>query len=40
MFEAIPNARFEVIPKAGHVCNMESPEVFNKHFVEFVGGIK
>jgi pimeloyl-ACP methyl ester carboxylesterase len=26
---AIPGARFEIIPGAGHLSNMEAPEAFN-----------
>jgi pimeloyl-ACP methyl ester carboxylesterase len=40
MFDKIPSARLEIIPKAGHMANMENPEVFNQHFAEFVSGIK
>lgn len=35
--DAIPEARLEVIPKAGHVSNMEQPEVFNEHVRRFCG---
>ena len=31
----IPNSRFEIIPDAGHVPNMEQPEVFNKLLTDF-----
>ncbi|HEV8627538.1 MAG TPA: alpha/beta hydrolase [Acidimicrobiia bacterium] len=36
MAKAIPNAYFEVIPDAGHVANLENPEVFNRAFSEFL----
>jgi pimeloyl-ACP methyl ester carboxylesterase len=32
---AIPNAHLLVIPNAGHVCNMERPDVFNLHVRAF-----
>ena len=31
-----PNVRFEVIPDAGHVCNVEAPEVYNRHLLRFL----
>ncbi len=31
----IPESKFEVIPNAGHVPNIEQPEIFNKLLVEF-----
>jgi pimeloyl-ACP methyl ester carboxylesterase len=34
--KAIPNARLEVVPNAGHVANLENPEVFNRAFAEFL----
>jgi pimeloyl-ACP methyl ester carboxylesterase len=30
MAKDIPNSQFEVIPKSGHLPNMEQPETFNK----------
>jgi pimeloyl-ACP methyl ester carboxylesterase len=36
---AIPNARLEVIPSAGHVSNMEQPERFNFHVRQFCDGL-
>ena len=33
--EAIPNAKLVVIPDAGHVSNLEQPEVFNEAVREF-----
>jgi pimeloyl-ACP methyl ester carboxylesterase len=35
--ERIPGARFEVIPKAGHVPQLEQPEAFVKHVADFIG---
>jgi 3-oxoadipate enol-lactonase len=40
MTEKIPNSKLEIIPSAAHMSNMENPEVFNKHLVEFVSQIK
>jgi pimeloyl-ACP methyl ester carboxylesterase len=36
MAKAIPGAQFEVVPDAGHVANLENPEVFNRAFSEFL----
>ncbi len=33
--EAIPNSKLEIIRNAGHVCNMENPEQFNKVVKDF-----
>jgi pimeloyl-ACP methyl ester carboxylesterase len=33
---ARPDIRFEVIPSAGHVCNVEKPEDYNRHLVPFL----
>lgn len=33
---AIPGARLEVIPSAGHLVNLESPEVFQRALAAFV----
>lgn len=32
-----PDVRFEVIPRAGHVCNVEKPEDYNRHLLRFLG---
>lgn len=32
-----PDVRFETIPDAGHVCNVEQPEAYNRVLVEFLG---
>jgi pimeloyl-ACP methyl ester carboxylesterase len=39
MAEAIPGARFEVVPGAGHVANLENPDVFNRVFSEFLSSL-
>jgi pimeloyl-ACP methyl ester carboxylesterase len=38
IWDAAPRAdvRFEVIPGAGHVCNVEKPEVYNRHILRFL----
>ncbi len=36
----IPNSKFEVIPNAGHVPNMEQPEIFNKLLTGFYSQFK
>ena len=36
MAKAIPGARLEVVPAAGHVANLENPEVFNRVFADFL----
>ena len=35
--EAIPGARFELLPRTGHVPQMETPEVLLKALSAFVG---
>ena len=32
-----PDVRFEVIPGAGHVCNVERPDLYNRHLLTFLG---
>jgi pimeloyl-ACP methyl ester carboxylesterase len=34
-----PNVRFEVIKDAGHVCNLEAPDQFNRHLTAFIQGL-
>lgn len=31
-----PDVRFEVIPGAGHVCNVEKPATYNRHLLSFL----
>ncbi|MEH7830087.1 alpha/beta fold hydrolase [Gemmobacter denitrificans] len=31
-----PDVRFEVIPDAGHVCNLEQPEIYNRHLTDLL----
>jgi pimeloyl-ACP methyl ester carboxylesterase len=35
--EQIPRAELAVVPGAGHMVNMEAPEVFNRHLLGFLG---
>ena len=37
MAKHIPGAKFTIIPKAGHVSNLEQPELFNQSIQEFLG---
>ena len=34
-----PDVRFEVIPGAGHLCNIEQPAPYNRHLTEFLSGL-
>ncbi|HVW33815.1 MAG TPA: alpha/beta hydrolase [Acidimicrobiia bacterium] len=36
MAKAIPGARFEVVPRAGHMANLENPGVFNQILTDFL----
>jgi pimeloyl-ACP methyl ester carboxylesterase len=36
MVERLPNARLELLPGAGHLSNLEEPELFNRALVSFV----
>lgn len=31
-----PDVQFEVIPGAGHVCNVEMPHLYNRHLIDFL----
>lgn len=37
MKRKIPGAQMHLIPHAGHISNLENPEVFNKYLLEFLG---
>jgi pimeloyl-ACP methyl ester carboxylesterase len=39
MAERIPGARLEIIPRAGHLSNLEQPEAFNRALLDFLKGI-
>ncbi|THH37042.1 alpha/beta fold hydrolase [Aliishimia ponticola] len=34
-----PDMRFEVIAQAGHVCNLEAPDEFNRHLAAFLSRV-
>jgi 3-oxoadipate enol-lactonase len=40
MAETIPKARLEVIPRAGHLANLENPKHFNDVLLTFINGLK
>jgi 3-oxoadipate enol-lactonase len=40
MAAAIPGARLAVIPRAGHVPPLETPEAFNRTLGEFLVGVR
>lgn len=35
----LPDVRFEVIKGAGHVCNVEAPDVYNRHLLDFLAKV-
>jgi 3-oxoadipate enol-lactonase len=35
--EGVPDGRLVVIPKAGHLSNLERPEAFNEALLAFLG---
>ena len=35
----LPDGRLVVVPGAGHAVNVELPELFNRRFLDFVGGL-
>ncbi len=37
MHKKIPHSELHIIPDAGHMSNLENPEVFNKHLLAFLG---
>ncbi|MEO5874103.1 MAG: alpha/beta fold hydrolase [Streptosporangiaceae bacterium] len=39
MVEALPNAVLQVIPRAGHLCAIEQPDLFNQSVTEFVSTV-
>jgi len=39
MAERIPGARLEIIPRAGHLSNLEEPEAFNRTLLDFLDGM-
>jgi len=39
MAEAIPGARWTLVPRAGHTSSVEEPEAIGRAIEEFVGGL-
>jgi 3-oxoadipate enol-lactonase len=37
--EGIPNSRLVTIPRAGHLSNIEQPEIFNREVLDFLLGL-
>jgi len=40
MKEKIPNAELNILPNSAHLSNLENPEEFNQHLLEFLNKIK
>jgi 3-oxoadipate enol-lactonase len=40
MKEKIPNAELHILPDAAHMSNLENPEEFNRHLLDFLKKIK
>jgi len=40
MVDRIPNVRYETIPHAGHLSNLEQPEVFNRLLESFLADLR
>jgi 3-oxoadipate enol-lactonase len=40
MHKMIPNSEIHVIPNAAHLSNLENPEEFNKHLLDFLGRLQ
>ena len=38
MAAAIPGARLEIVPRAGHLANLERPDAVNAAFAAFLAG--
>jgi 3-oxoadipate enol-lactonase len=39
MHEKIPNSELRIIPKAGHIANLENADEFNRYLLQFLGKI-
>lgn len=39
MHRRIPGSRLEIIPEAAHLSNLENPELFNRHLLEFLRSV-
>ncbi len=40
MAARIPGAELEVIPRAGHLSNLENPEAFNRALITFLSRLE
>lgn len=40
MHRAVPGSRLEIVPKAGHLANMENPQAYNRALLDFLAGIR
>ena len=40
MAAAIPNSVLKILPDAGHLMNIERPDLFNRHVRDFLTGVK
>ena len=40
LHEKIKGSEFFVVPRAGHLSNLENPEAFNGRLVQFISGLK
>lgn len=40
MQASIKNSKLQVIDKAGHMSNLEQPDAFNRHLLDFLNGIE
>lgn len=39
MADALPNAELQVVPRAGHLCAVEQPDLFNQAVAEFAAAL-
>jgi len=39
MNKLIPNSKLKIIPEAGHLSNLENPEMFNKFLMDFLNAV-
>ncbi len=40
MHRAITGSRLEIVPKAGHLANLENPDAVNRAILEFIGAVR
>lgn len=36
---SLPQARMRIVPVAGHMANLEQPDIFNRYLIEFLKGL-